>query len=49
MASKKYVKKELNQLCVGLCDSQICDDYLCGSHPRYNWLNPEEPLMEDRK
>lgn len=49
MVSKKYVKAELYQFCCGVCDSQICDDYTCGSHPRYNWLNPEEPLMEDRK
>lgn len=49
MVSKKYVKKELNQFCVGLCNSRICDDYLCDSHPRYNWLNPSQPLMEDRK
>lgn len=49
MVSKKYIKKELDQFCVGLCDSRICDDYTCGSHPRYNWLNPIEPLMEDRQ
>lgn len=44
MVSKKFIKEELNQFCVGLCDSKICNDYLCSSHPQYNWKNPIEPL-----
>ena len=44
--NKSWIIKEISQLCVGLCEKDVCDDYTCSSHPKYNWLNPNEPLNE---
>lgn len=47
MVNKTWEKEEIYDLCVCCCE--YCDEYFCTHHPRYNWLNPIEPLMEDRQ
>lgn len=42
MVNKTWIKEEINDYCT--CDCEYCDEYFCGEHPKYNWLNPFEPL-----
>ena len=45
MVSKTYQVAEITDGCI--CDHSFCTNYLCGSNPHYNWLNPYKPLGVD--